>query len=212
MVTAVQCVSEPFEGNNVARAVHEKIKFDTIKAQFVKVPIPILLPWWCAPLRLSAPRHESFVILMLLVCLHSHSGYCKRRRTWTQSSQSEPSLTRSHPGDRGFPWLDKMTGVSDCEPSLSAKIERDFATCWERSRAASAHHSQTVGAYATLLLKCLSSNSGHSWTVPSVGVDVPETLRTELRIAHIWPRFLKLWQRLLVWCPLWGNKDPQQWA
>lgn len=28
------CVEEPFERNNVARAVHEKIKFDIIKAQF----------------------------------------------------------------------------------------------------------------------------------------------------------------------------------
>ncbi|XP_044052687.1 poly(A) RNA polymerase GLD2 [Siniperca chuatsi] len=30
------CVEEPFERNNVARAVHEKIKFDAIKAQFVE--------------------------------------------------------------------------------------------------------------------------------------------------------------------------------
>ncbi|XP_071338867.1 poly(A) RNA polymerase GLD2 [Trachinotus anak] len=30
------CVEEPFERNNVARAVHEKIKFDTIKAQFAE--------------------------------------------------------------------------------------------------------------------------------------------------------------------------------
>ncbi|KAE8292272.1 Poly(A) RNA polymerase GLD2 [Larimichthys crocea] len=30
------CVEEPFERNNVARAVHEKIKFDIIKAQFVE--------------------------------------------------------------------------------------------------------------------------------------------------------------------------------
>ncbi|XP_033978270.1 poly(A) RNA polymerase GLD2 [Trematomus bernacchii] len=29
------CVEEPFERNNVARAVHEKIKFDAIKAEFV---------------------------------------------------------------------------------------------------------------------------------------------------------------------------------
>lgn len=31
------CDSEPFERNNVARAVHEKIKFDIIKAQFAEV-------------------------------------------------------------------------------------------------------------------------------------------------------------------------------
>uniref|UniRef100_A0A8C4NYM5 polynucleotide adenylyltransferase n=1 Tax=Dicentrarchus labrax TaxID=13489 RepID=A0A8C4NYM5_DICLA len=31
------CVEEPFERNNVARAVHEKIKFDAIKAQFAEV-------------------------------------------------------------------------------------------------------------------------------------------------------------------------------
>lgn len=31
------CNSEPFERNNVARAVHEKIKFDIIKAQFAEV-------------------------------------------------------------------------------------------------------------------------------------------------------------------------------
>uniref|UniRef100_A0A8C7ZPZ2 polynucleotide adenylyltransferase n=1 Tax=Oryzias sinensis TaxID=183150 RepID=A0A8C7ZPZ2_9TELE len=30
------CVEEPFERNNVARAVHEKLKFDAIKAQFVQ--------------------------------------------------------------------------------------------------------------------------------------------------------------------------------
>ncbi|XP_041792684.1 poly(A) RNA polymerase GLD2 [Chelmon rostratus] len=30
------CVEEPFERNNVARAVHEKIKFDIIKAQFAE--------------------------------------------------------------------------------------------------------------------------------------------------------------------------------
>ncbi|XP_074494263.1 poly(A) RNA polymerase GLD2 [Sebastes fasciatus] len=30
------CVEEPFERNNVARAVHEKIKFDAIKAEFVE--------------------------------------------------------------------------------------------------------------------------------------------------------------------------------
>ncbi|XP_040011396.1 poly(A) RNA polymerase GLD2 [Xiphias gladius] len=30
------CVEEPFERNNVARAVHEKIKFDAIKAQFAE--------------------------------------------------------------------------------------------------------------------------------------------------------------------------------
>ncbi|XP_062238085.1 poly(A) RNA polymerase GLD2 [Platichthys flesus] len=30
------CVEEPFERNNVARAVHEKIKFDTIKDQFAE--------------------------------------------------------------------------------------------------------------------------------------------------------------------------------
>ncbi|CAN9513298.1 unnamed protein product [Ophioblennius macclurei] len=30
------CVEEPFERSNVARAVHEKIKFDTIKAQFAE--------------------------------------------------------------------------------------------------------------------------------------------------------------------------------
>lgn len=30
------CVEEPFEGNNVARAVHEKPKFDAIRDQFVK--------------------------------------------------------------------------------------------------------------------------------------------------------------------------------
>ncbi|XP_024131895.1 poly(A) RNA polymerase GLD2 [Oryzias melastigma] len=29
------CVEEPFERNNVARAVHEKLKFDAIRAQFV---------------------------------------------------------------------------------------------------------------------------------------------------------------------------------
>uniref|UniRef100_A0A3Q2QC34 polynucleotide adenylyltransferase n=1 Tax=Fundulus heteroclitus TaxID=8078 RepID=A0A3Q2QC34_FUNHE len=31
------CVEEPFERNNVARAVHEKAKFDAIKAQFAEV-------------------------------------------------------------------------------------------------------------------------------------------------------------------------------
>lgn len=36
-MTPVPCVSEPFERNNVARAVHEKIKFEAIKAQFVEV-------------------------------------------------------------------------------------------------------------------------------------------------------------------------------
>lgn len=30
------CVEEPFERNNVARAVHEKMKFDTIKAEFAE--------------------------------------------------------------------------------------------------------------------------------------------------------------------------------
>ncbi|CAK6970523.1 poly(A) RNA polymerase GLD2 [Scomber scombrus] len=30
------CVEEPFERNNVARAVHERVKFDAIKAQFVE--------------------------------------------------------------------------------------------------------------------------------------------------------------------------------
>lgn len=35
--TPIPCVSEPFERNNVARAVHEKIKFDAIKAQFAEV-------------------------------------------------------------------------------------------------------------------------------------------------------------------------------
>lgn len=30
------CIEEPFERNNVARAVHEKIKFDIIKAQFAE--------------------------------------------------------------------------------------------------------------------------------------------------------------------------------
>ncbi|XP_056140585.1 poly(A) RNA polymerase GLD2 [Lampris incognitus] len=30
------CVEEPFERNNVARAVHEKVKFDAIKAQFAE--------------------------------------------------------------------------------------------------------------------------------------------------------------------------------
>lgn len=34
---AISCVSEPFERNNVARAVHEKAKFDAIKAQFAEV-------------------------------------------------------------------------------------------------------------------------------------------------------------------------------
>lgn len=36
-VMAVPCVLEPFERNNVARAVHEKIKFDAIKAEFAEV-------------------------------------------------------------------------------------------------------------------------------------------------------------------------------
>lgn len=36
-VTVTPCVSEPFERNNVARAVHEKIKFDAIRAQFAEV-------------------------------------------------------------------------------------------------------------------------------------------------------------------------------
>lgn len=36
-VIAIPCVSEPFERNNVARAVHEKVKFDAIKAQFAEV-------------------------------------------------------------------------------------------------------------------------------------------------------------------------------
>uniref|UniRef100_A0AAQ5Y906 polynucleotide adenylyltransferase n=1 Tax=Amphiprion ocellaris TaxID=80972 RepID=A0AAQ5Y906_AMPOC len=31
------CVEEPFERNNVARAVHEKMKFDAIKAEFAEV-------------------------------------------------------------------------------------------------------------------------------------------------------------------------------
>lgn len=30
------CVEEPFERNNVARAVHEKLKFDAIKAKFAE--------------------------------------------------------------------------------------------------------------------------------------------------------------------------------
>ncbi|XP_040052582.1 poly(A) RNA polymerase GLD2 [Gasterosteus aculeatus] len=30
------CVEEPFEGNNVARAVHEKMKFEAIKAEFAE--------------------------------------------------------------------------------------------------------------------------------------------------------------------------------
>lgn len=34
---AILCVSEPFERNNVARAVHEKAKFDAIRAQFAEV-------------------------------------------------------------------------------------------------------------------------------------------------------------------------------
>lgn len=33
----IPCVSEPFERNNVARAVHEKAKFDAIRAQFAEV-------------------------------------------------------------------------------------------------------------------------------------------------------------------------------
>lgn len=35
--TLFLCVLEPFERNNVARAVHEKIKFEIIKAQFAEV-------------------------------------------------------------------------------------------------------------------------------------------------------------------------------
>ncbi len=46
----IPCVSEPFERNNVARAVHEKIKFDTIKAQFVEVHAS---PDNCAPFLFS---------------------------------------------------------------------------------------------------------------------------------------------------------------
>lgn len=30
------CVEEPFDGTNTARAVHEKVKFDAIKAQFAE--------------------------------------------------------------------------------------------------------------------------------------------------------------------------------
>lgn len=35
--TVTPFVSEPFERNNVARAVHEKLKFDAIKAKFAEV-------------------------------------------------------------------------------------------------------------------------------------------------------------------------------
>lgn len=31
------CVSEPFDGSNTARAVHEKMKFDAIKTEFMEV-------------------------------------------------------------------------------------------------------------------------------------------------------------------------------
>lgn len=33
----IPCVSEPFERNNVARAVHQKAKFEAIRAQFAEV-------------------------------------------------------------------------------------------------------------------------------------------------------------------------------
>ena len=115
-VTVIPRVSEPFERNNVARAVHEKVKFDAIKAQFVEVydSPDICAPFMCFPF-FSKPLRASdelFIILLLLIslCLCSHGGYYRRGRTWTRSSLSELSLIRSHPGDKGIPLIRRADG------------------------------------------------------------------------------------------------------
>lgn len=38
-------LSEPFDGTNTARAVHEKVKFDAIKAQFAEVDLGNVSLW-----------------------------------------------------------------------------------------------------------------------------------------------------------------------
>lgn len=77
-------------------------------------------------------NHELFIILLLLIslCLRSHFGYYDRGRTWTQSSQSEPSLLRSHP-DKGFLQLDELTGVFYLKTGLSPETKRDL---WDMLR------------------------------------------------------------------------------
>lgn len=133
-VTAMPCVSEPFEKNNVARAVHEKIKFDAIKATFAEVHAS---PDNCTPFILSffLQADELFLILLLLtsLCLRSHVGYYRTGRTWTRSSQSEPSLTRSHAGDKGsLVLLDKRMGVFYLKTGLSPETTKRPFGCAER--------------------------------------------------------------------------------
>lgn len=66
-------VSEPFEGNNVARAVHEKMKFEAIKAEFAEVCVSLdnraLFILFSSSELLWASFEFFLMLLLLSLCL-----------------------------------------------------------------------------------------------------------------------------------------------
>lgn len=77
------CDSEPFERNNVARAVHEKIKFDIIKAQFAEVPatLEVLVTAFTFFFFSKSvwASHDLFIVILLLISL---TQSCRILQKW----------------------------------------------------------------------------------------------------------------------------------
>lgn len=104
---------------------------------------------------------ELFIIFLFLISLYpcSHGGFYRRGRTWTRSYLSEPSLIRSHPGDKGIPlirWDD-----SSLLPHDRPFPKSDVRSLLMQEFWASKPHSQTVSVLVTYCMSywkyCINS-------------------------------------------------------
>lgn len=133
--------SEPFERNNVARAVHEKIKFDIIKAQFAEVhakPLKVLVTvfpfmWFSFFFPLSSSKsvwvsHDLFSVLLLLISL---TQSCRILQKWRDLNAIIPlkDIINKESSRRWRGWGDS----SDWTGHLPLKTSLSAGTKWRKN-------------------------------------------------------------------------------
>ena len=144
MIILWLCVLEPFERNNVARAVHEQMKFNAIKSKFAAVNLVLFAHAaitnhcisFCPLCRFDLTFHSIDASVALLPpCLHSRAGSWRRARTWTPCSRSGPPSTRSPPGNEITFLFKKKEKKKDFKATSSCRsdIHTFTGTLWTYS-------------------------------------------------------------------------------
>lgn len=133
----IVCVSEPFERNNVARAVHEKAKFDAIRAQFAEVQDNNC----CS----SHPLWSTYeLFLILLASLSSQSFHIlKQRRDLNSILPIRDIITKESSMRWGVPAFGWADWVFYLKTGLCPGSQRPLGCVWNEESSLSAPTTNT---------------------------------------------------------------------